>query len=72
MFGIDQQTLIGIALIVTAAWGLLDQNPLVVLSLPDQTSDAIFHCAVAAVFVLPLLIESIGDAVSNSAKHTIS
>lgn len=61
-----------LTLIATAAWGLLDQNPLVVLSLPDQTSDAIFHCAVAAIFVLPLLIESISNAVSDSAKHTVS
>jgi hypothetical protein len=54
-----------LALVVTAAWGLLDQNPLVVLSLPDQQADAIFHCTVAAVFALALLTDAIGAAMGQ-------
>jgi hypothetical protein len=54
-----------LALVVTAGWGLLDQNPLVVLSLPDQQADAIFHCTVAAVFVLALLADAISTAVGQ-------
>lgn len=61
-----------LALVVTAAWGLLDQNPLFVLSLPDQTADAIFHCTVAAIFLLPLLAEAFGNAVANPDKATVS
>jgi hypothetical protein len=56
-----------LSLVVTAAWGLLDTNPLVVLSLPDQRADAIFHCVVAAVFVLPLLADAVGTAVRRPA-----
>ena len=51
-----------LALLTTAIWGLLDPNPLGILSLPDQRADAIFHVGVAASFVVPLLIESIRTA----------
>jgi hypothetical protein len=61
-----------LALVITAAWGLLDENPLVILSLPDQRSDAIFHCTVAAIFVLPLLAEAIGNAVASPAEAAVS
>ncbi|HUP99464.1 MAG TPA: DUF4383 domain-containing protein [Aeromicrobium sp.] len=49
------------SLLVTAAWGLLQENPLVVLSLPDQRADAIFHITVAAVFLIPVLADAIGS-----------
>jgi hypothetical protein len=55
-----------LALLVTAGWGLLDENPLGVLSLPDQQADAIFHIAVASVFALVLL----ADTVSSSLQHS--
>jgi len=48
-----------LALLITAAWGLLERNPLGILSFPDQRSDAIFHVGVAAIFVIPLLIDAI-------------
>lgn len=51
-----------LALVVTAGWGLLDENPLGILSLPDQQADAIFHVTVAAVFLIPLLADAIGNA----------
>lgn len=50
------------ALLVTTVWGLLDENPLGVLSFPDQRADAIFHVGVAAVFVLTLLADTIANA----------
>jgi len=56
-----------LALLVTAAWGLLDQNPLGILSFPDQRADAIFHVGVAAVFVFPLLIETIRTSLRPAA-----
>jgi len=55
------------ALVLTAAWGLLDENPLVVLSLPDQSADAIFHCVVAGIFALVLLADAIGTATRRPA-----
>ena len=54
-----------LALLVTAAWGLLDQNPLAILSFPDQSADGIFHVSVAALFVVPMLIDAIRGAVSR-------
>ncbi len=54
-----------LALLATAIWGLVDQNPLGVLSFPDQRADAIFHVGVAALFVVPMLIEAIRKAVSR-------
>jgi hypothetical protein len=54
-----------LALLVTAIWGLVDQNPLGNLSFPDQRADAIFHVGVAALFVVPMLIEAIRSAVSR-------
>ena len=54
-----------LALLVTAIWGLVDQNPLGILSFPDQRADAIFHVGVAALFVVPMLIEAIRSAVSR-------
>ena len=56
-----------LALLATAVWGLLDENPLAVLSLPDQRADAIFHVGVAAIFVVPLLIEAIWTSVKPAA-----
>ena len=56
-----------LALVVTAGWGLLDENPLVILSLPDQQADAIFHVTVAAIFLLPLLADAIGAAMRQRA-----
>jgi len=56
-----------LALLVTAAWGLLDQNPLGILSFPDQRADAIFHVSVAAIFVVPLLIETIRTSLKPGA-----
>jgi len=56
-----------LALLVTAVWGLLDQNPLGILSFPDQRADAIFHVGVAAVFVVPLLIETIQASLKAGA-----
>lgn len=58
-----------LGLVVTAAWGLLDENPLVILSLPDQRADAIFHCVVAAAFALLLLADAIGTALSQQASE---
>ena len=55
-----------IALLVTAAWGLLDENPLGVLSLPDQRADAIFHIGVAAVFAVLVLADSVGSSLNRS------
>ena len=49
-----------LALLVTAGWGLVDPNPLGILSLPDQRADAIFHVCIAAVFVVVLLADAIG------------
>jgi hypothetical protein len=54
-----------LALVVTAGWGLVDENPLGILSLPDQRADAIFHVAVAAVFLLPLLVDAIGSSITG-------
>lgn len=54
-----------LALVVTAGWGLLDENPLVILSLPDQRADAIFHVTVAAVFLIPLLADAIGSSMNR-------
>lgn len=51
-----------LALVLTAGWGLLDPNPLGILSLPDQQADAIFHVTVAAIFLIPLLADAIGAA----------
>jgi hypothetical protein len=56
-----------LALLITAVWGLLDENPLGVLSLPDQRTDAIFHVGVAAIFVVPVLIETIRTSLRSSA-----
>jgi hypothetical protein len=54
-----------LALLVTAAWGLLDQNPLAILSFPDQRADAIFHIGVAGLLVLPVFVDAIRGAVSS-------
>jgi len=54
-----------LALLATAAWGLLDQNPLAILSFPDQRADAIFHIGVAALLVLPVFVDAIRGAVSS-------
>ena len=51
-----------VSLLITAVWGLLDENPLGVLSLPDQRADAIFHIGVAAVFAVALLADTIGSS----------
>jgi hypothetical protein len=50
---------IATGLLVTAIWGLLDTNPLGVLSFPDAISDAIFHIGIAAIFVLALFADSL-------------
>lgn len=55
-----------VALLITATWGLLDENPLGVLSLPDQRADAIFHIGVAAVFAGVLLADTIGSSLRRS------
>ena len=54
-----------LALLITAIWGLLDENPLAILSFPDQRADAVFHVGVAALFVIPLLAEAVSGAVSR-------
>ena len=46
-----------------AVWGLLDQNPLAILSFPDQRADAIFHVGVAALFAVPMLVDAIRGAI---------
>lgn len=51
-----------LALLITAAWGLLDENPLGVLSLPDQRADAIFHIGVASVFAVLILADTVGSS----------
>lgn len=56
-----------LALVITAGWGLLDENPLGILSLPDQRADAIFHVTVAAIFLIPLLADAIRTAVRHGA-----
>jgi len=61
-----------LALLVTAAWGLLDANPLVVLSLPDQRGDAIFHISVASVFALLLLADTIGREIKRPASADLA
>lgn len=61
-----------LALVVTAGWGLLDQHPLGILSLPDQQADALFHCFVAAIFLIPLLAEATGNAVNRPAIESAS
>ncbi|MEA2348421.1 MAG: hypothetical protein QOG62_2208 [Thermoleophilaceae bacterium] len=48
-------------LMSTAIWGLLETNPLGVLSLPDQRADAIFHVGVAGVYVLALALQGLRD-----------
>jgi hypothetical protein len=58
-----------LGLVLTAACGLLDENPLVILSLPDQRADAIFHCVVASVFALLLLADAIGTALRQQASE---
>jgi hypothetical protein len=55
-----------VALLITAVWGLLDENPLGVLSLPDQRADAIFHIGVAAVFAVALLADTVGSSLRRS------
>jgi hypothetical protein len=59
-----------LALLVTAGWGLVDTNPLGILSFPDQRADAIFHVCVAAIFVVPLLADAIGTALGPRAGAT--
>lgn len=54
-----------LALVVTAGWGLLDENPLGILSLPDQQADAIFHVTVAAIFLVPLLADAVGSSLKG-------
>lgn len=54
-----------LALMVTAIWGLVDQNPLGVLSFPDQRADAIFHVGAASVFVIAMLVDAIRETVSS-------
>jgi hypothetical protein len=55
-----------VSLLVTAGWGLLDANPLGVLSLPDQRADAIFHIGVAAIFAVALLADTVGSTMRRS------
>ena len=50
---------------VTAVWGLVDQNPLGILSFPDQRADAIFHVGAASVFVIAMLVDAIRETVST-------
>jgi hypothetical protein len=57
---------IGLALLITAAWGLLDENPLGILSLPDQRADAIFHIGVAAVFAVLILADTVNSSLQRS------
>jgi len=61
-----------LGLLVTAGWGLLDENPLVILSFPDQWADAIFHVSVASLFVLPLLADAIGTATRHGTTAAVS
>jgi hypothetical protein len=56
-----------IALCATAVWGLLDENPLGILSLPDQRADAIFHIGVAALFALLVLADAVRSALAKPA-----
>jgi hypothetical protein len=56
-----------VALCVTAIWGLLDENPLGILSLPDQRADAIFHVGVAGLFALLVLGDAVGSALKKPA-----
>src|SRR5690242_128745 len=56
-----------VALLITAAWGLLDENPLGILSFPDQRADAIFHIGVAALFAVVVLADTIGTSVKRPA-----
>jgi hypothetical protein len=53
-------------LLLAAGWGLLAENPLGILWLPDQRADAIFHVSVAAVFVIALLADAIGTSVGHT------
>jgi hypothetical protein len=46
-------------LLSTAIWGLLDTNPLGILSLPDQRADAIFHVGAASIYVLAAMADGI-------------
>ena len=55
-----------VALLITAVWGLLDENPLGVLSVPDQRADAIFHIGVAAVFAVAVLADTVGTSLRRS------
>lgn len=55
-----------LALLITATWGLLDENPLGILSLPDQRADAIFHIGVAAVFAVLILADTISSSLQRS------
>ena len=55
-----------VMLLITAAWGLLDESPLGVLSFPDQRADAIFHIGVAAVFAVLILADAIGASLQRS------
>jgi hypothetical protein len=48
-------------LLSTAIWGLLDDNPLGVLSLPDQDADAIFHVTIASLYVLVLAAQAVAE-----------
>jgi hypothetical protein len=61
-----------LGLLITAGWGLLDENPLGILSLPDQQADAIFHVTVASIFVLPLLADAVGAAMRHGATADVS
>lgn len=61
-----------LGLLITAGWGLLDENPLGVLSFPDQRADAIFHVTVASIFVLPLLADAVGAALRQRATAGVS
>jgi hypothetical protein len=61
-----------LGLLITAGWGLLDENPLVILSFPDQWADAIFHVSVASLFVLPLLADAVGTAMRPGSTATVS
>ena len=56
-----------LALFVTTGWGLLDQNPLGILSFPDQRADAIFHVSAGVLFAVPLLIDAIRTATTSPA-----
>jgi hypothetical protein len=57
-------------LLSTAIWGLLDTNPLGILSLPDRRADAIFHVGTAAIYVVALMADGLAEALRRPAVRS--